>query len=81
MKDPNNQMLVDVQMGTEVMGLITAIGLPLALKIKGLLSSLGPDVTVNIKTYTTEATNANAQTVADVNAWLSAHGFAPLPAE
>jgi len=68
-------------MGTEVMGLITAIGLPLALKIKGLLTSLGPDVTVNIKTYSTEATTANSETIADVNAWLEKHGFQPLPAE
>ena len=71
-------LMVTILQGTQLLGVITNIGLDLALKIKGLFGSLGNDITVNIHTADATAVNANNETITLVNEWLSSKGLPPL---
>lgn len=56
--------------------LIASLGplsLELALKIKGLLAPLGPDIQVNIKELADEAIAADEDTIKRVNDFLAAN--------
>jgi hypothetical protein len=50
-----------------------------ALKIKAAFESLGPEYKANVQALTAAAGQADAETIAKVNAWLTANGFDPLP--
>lgn len=50
-----------------------------ALKIKATIESLGPEYKVNVQQLASAAVAADADTIAKVNAWLTANGFDPLP--
>jgi len=51
------------------------------LKIKAAFESLGSEYKANIQLLGDAAGQANAETLAKVNAWLTANGFDPLPAD
>lgn len=74
-----NKLILTILQGTQLLGVITNVGLDLALKIKALFSSLGNDITVNIHSIDATAVAANNDTIALVNEWLASKGL-PLVA-
>ena len=72
-------LLVTILQGTNLLGVLTNVGLELALKIKALFSSLGNDITVNIHQVSATTVEANNDTITAVNEWLVANGRDPLP--
>jgi hypothetical protein len=65
-----------VQLATGISTLIP-MALATALKIQALLTPLGPDIQVNIKSLEDTAISEDDAAMADANAWLVAHGFPP----
>jgi hypothetical protein len=68
----------------KVANLIGALILPdieTALKIKAAFHNLGPDYKANIHSLADVAIAADDDTIAKVNAWLTANGYDPLPAD
>jgi hypothetical protein len=54
---------------------LAPIGIELALKIKALLQPLGVDIQMNIQNLGDDAIAADDDTIARVNAFLSANGM------
>ena len=72
---------VTILQGTQLIGVFTNVALDLALKIKALFSSIGNDITVNIRSVDGVAIAANNDTIQLVNDWLNSKGLPPLAAE
>jgi len=65
------------QLIEEIVALIVQLGplgMQLFLKLEGLLN-LGPDEKQNIANAIAAANQADAETIAHVNAWMAANGF------
>lgn len=71
-------VLVTILQAGQLLGVIANVGMDIALKIKGLFSVLGNDITVNIHTIDGNAVTANNETIAISNAWLVENGFPPV---
>jgi hypothetical protein len=64
-----------------LLGAVILPDIETALKIKAAFLSLGPEYSANIQHLADAADHANAETLDKVNAWLTANGFDPLPAD
>lgn len=75
---PTNKVIAIVNLIGGLVSVFGPIALDLALKIKSLFeqSQLG---SVDIKAVGDQAITADDQTMADINAWMEAHGFPTLP--
>jgi hypothetical protein len=62
-----------------LLGAVILPDIETALKIKAAFESLGPDYKANVQQLASAADQANDETIAKVNAWLTANGFDPLP--
>jgi len=64
-----------------LLGAVILPDMETALKIKAAFTSLGPEYTVNVQHLADAADKADQETIDKVNAWLTANGFDPLPAD
>jgi hypothetical protein len=70
-----NQILTIVNEVGAILVTWGPLAFSLALKIKSLLSPLGPDIKVNIQALADDATTADQETVDEVNAFLKANNL------
>jgi hypothetical protein len=72
-------IIITIYQIAQLLGAVIVPDIIAALKIKAAFQSLGPDYKVNIQVLGDAAALANKETIDNVNAWLTANGFEPLP--
>ncbi len=74
-----NPVTLEVLQASQIIAVLSPIALDLALKLKAIFSSVGSDITTNIKNQAGEEVQLDQDAIDTVNTWLKQNALQVAP--